>query len=178
MEYRGRLRGRTDKLTIDQLLPQNVGALRVTFTMTAMAHLWVAPVPCDKNLRAGRRRVRTMPAPVWDLPAPDDEIFRFPRVPPPTPDGHEGRLFPPEHPTTKTFILAPQAKYSQTLWRQSLRLVMATRIIAGFVGRSGNRFRGSHRPHFTSPEVVETLSQSYGAGQLFDLRHDAVQLVD
>ena len=58
MEYRGRKR--TDKLTIDQLLPQNVRALRVTLTMTAMAHLWVAPVPFDKNLRADRRRVRTI----------------------------------------------------------------------------------------------------------------------
>ena len=53
-----------------------------------------------------------------------------------------------------------------------------TRIIAGFVGRSDNRFRGSRRPHFTSPEVAEALSESCGAGQLFDLRHDAVQLVD
>ena len=62
---------------------------------------------------------------------------------------------------------------------QSLRLIMATtRIIARFVGRSDNRFRGPHRPHFTSPEVVEALSRSCDAGQRFDLRHDAVQLVD
>ena len=62
---------------------------------------------------------------------------------------------------------------------QSLRLIMAhNRIVARFVDRSDNRFRGPTRPHFASPEVVEALSQSCGTGQRFDLCHDAVQLVD
>ena len=62
---------------------------------------------------------------------------------------------------------------------QSLRLIMATTESSlDFAGRSDNRFRGSHRPHFTSREVVEALSHSCDAGQLFDLRHDAAQLVD
>jgi hypothetical protein len=34
------------------------------------------------------------------------------------------------------------------------------------------------RPHFACPKVVEVLSQSCGACQLFDLGHDAVQFVD
>ena len=49
------------------------------------------------------------------------------------------------------------------------------RSICGQIGQSLPRL---HRPHFTSPEVVEALSRSCGAGQLFDLRHDAVQLID
>jgi hypothetical protein len=62
---------------------------------------------------------------------------------------------------------------------QSLRLIVPHnpnhRSICGQIGQSLSR---PTTPHFTSPEVVEALSQSGGAGQLFDLRHDAVQLVD
>ena len=62
---------------------------------------------------------------------------------------------------------------------QSLPLIMAT--TESSLDLWADRTIASAAPtarNLTSPEVVEALSRSSGAGQLFDLRHDAVQLVN
>ena len=58
------------------------------------------------------------------------------------------------------------------------RLIMATTESSLDLGADRTIASAAPPLHFTSTEVVEAFSQSCGAGQRFDLRHDAVQLID
>jgi len=62
---------------------------------------------------------------------------------------------------------------------QSLPLIMAA--TESSIDLWADRTIASAAPtanNLTSPELVEALSRSSGDGQFFDLRHDAVQLVN